>query len=323
MRQPEYLSHSALQLWDKNREEFYLKYLAETKAPRLPQSPAMCVGSSFDAYVKVALCGALGISDPQFEFETLFESQVEPHNRDWGLKVGKYVMACYVECGAYGELLSHLEKSDRTPRFESTVKEEIEGVPLLGKPDCDFTRNEFEVILDWKVRGYCSKSTTSPTKWYRLCRDAHDQKPSRNHNQPHKQFRTLTSNPTYVELGVGDHYLEDCNATFAEQLTMYGWLLGAPVGDATTVLMLDEIVAKPNGTDYPLLRVANHCARTRPEFQQRLITRYQNMWDSIYFGDIFPDMNEERCRVAELTASELHQQVGFYADVVRDTTYKG
>ena len=50
MKTPRSLSYSSMTLWEKNPEEFYLRYLAEHPAPRLPQEPPMAVGAAFDAW---------------------------------------------------------------------------------------------------------------------------------------------------------------------------------------------------------------------------------------------------------------------------------
>ena len=55
MRKPKHLSYSSLSLWYKDREEFFVRYLSDTKAPRLPQENYMSIGSAFDAYAKSAL----------------------------------------------------------------------------------------------------------------------------------------------------------------------------------------------------------------------------------------------------------------------------
>src|SRR5690606_5730332 len=87
MRIPERLSYSSFSMWEKNPEQFYLKYCAETRPPRAPQERPASVGSAFDAFVKAAFHEALFGKghDPIYEFEALFETQVEPHNRDWAL----------------------------------------------------------------------------------------------------------------------------------------------------------------------------------------------------------------------------------------------
>lgn len=110
MRQQSYLSHSALQLWDANRSEYYLKYLSDARTPREPQTQPMCVGSAFDAFVKAALHHSLFAHDKNGEFalETIFESQVESHNRDFAYPAGEYIFKCYCLSGRYAELLKML-----------------------------------------------------------------------------------------------------------------------------------------------------------------------------------------------------------------------
>jgi hypothetical protein len=42
MRKSTYLSHSSLALWAKDKEEFYIKHLAETRAENRPGSLYVC-----------------------------------------------------------------------------------------------------------------------------------------------------------------------------------------------------------------------------------------------------------------------------------------
>ena len=93
MRIPKSLSYSSMSLWYKDQDEFYIRYLADHAAPRLPQEQPAAVGSAFDAYTKSMLAHALfgKAMSAQFEFGTIFESQVEPHNRDFALDAGKRV----------------------------------------------------------------------------------------------------------------------------------------------------------------------------------------------------------------------------------------
>jgi hypothetical protein len=310
MRQPAYLSHSALCLWESDRREFYLKYLAEHRPPRIPQGSPAAAGSAFDAYVKYSLASDLGLEG---SLDELFESQVESHNRDFGRQAGPYILYWYRQCGAYDELLDLLRQSTTQPRFESTVRDVVDGIPLLGKPDLDF-KVGYPVVFDWKVRGFCSKNTTSPSKGYRLCRDANGGKPSKSHNQSHKDFRP--SGP----LKVSQTPLEETNVTFAEQLTMYGWLLG----HGQPVLMLDEIVCKPNGTPTPLLRVANHRAQVSLEFGATLLDRYRNMWYDIEAGRIFDEDNDAICESLDKAAKSLAEEGDdFFASVCRNDGYWG
>ena len=294
MRKPTYLSHSSLALWGKDREEFYIKHLAETRAPRIAQEIYMSVGGSFDAYAKSALHERLfgkGAAS-QFDFQTIFENQVEPHNRDFALDAGKYIFDCYVLTGAFDELLAMLQKSKEPPRFEFEVRGEIKGVPIVGKPDCRFIHEcGVHVILDWKVKGFCSKYGASPSKNYRLCRDGYGapHKSSRSHNKAHECYVPYD----HHGFEINKFYLEAGNDEYADQLCLYGWLLGEQIGDEEVVCCIDEIVSKYMPEGKPLLRVAHHRARVSNAHQMTVINRMTDCWDAITNGWIFRDLSRE------------------------------
>jgi hypothetical protein len=312
MRKPTYLSHSSNALYYSNSEEFYVRHLSEHRLPRSAQQDFMSIGSGFDAREKSCLHAALfgPGSDPQFEFEAIFESQVEPHNRDWCREESKYVFDCYHKSGAHDDLLELLKQSESAPRFEFTVQGHIAGVPFLGKPDCRFIhRNGFPVILDWKVRGFCSKYAQSPTKFYRLCRNGFDGATSKrsNHNQAHPLYMAYDFKGFEIHAG----YMEDGDSDYADQLAAYSWLMGEPIG-SEFVGCIDELVCKPSSTPggRPTIRVANHRARVRPEYQQDLLRRITGCWEAIESGHIFKHLtkeeNDERCRTLDQIAISLN-----------------
>ena len=191
MRTPRSLSYSSMSLWYKDQDEFYIRYLADHAAPRLPQEQPAAVGSAFDAYTKSMLAHALfgNAASAQFEFAAIFESQVEPQNRDFALTAGKRVFKAYKLCGAYDDLLKQLQQSVEPPRFEFKVDGLILGVPFTGKPDCRFVldlgQGRIPCIYDWKVRGYCSKYGASPSKGYATCLDGFVGKASRSQGKEH------------------------------------------------------------------------------------------------------------------------------------------
>lgn len=315
MRIPAYLSPSSLALWEKNAEEFYLKHCAETRAPRLPQERPASVGSAFDACAKSALHSALfgPGADPAYSYEALFETQVEPQNRDWAKPEGEYVFDCYKSLGAYDELLRLLQQADEPPRFEFSVEAVLGGVPFLGKPDCRFVIQGVHVVHDWKVNGFCSKTATSPTKGYKLCRPD---------DKAHKKFVPLNRGPLVIDTG----YLEDCSESWADQLTMYGWALGEKIGDQEVVLSIHQIAAKPIPNQRPSLRVAEFMARVRDSYQELLLKRLQRAWKHISTGHILASLSVEdcaaRCALLDKEAGSLHLEEGFMADVVR-AKYRG
>ncbi len=327
-RRPKTLSYSAWSTFEVNREEYFMQYLADVRAPRFPQENYAAVGSAFDAFVKFALHAALfgAGSDPNYEFGKLFEDQVEPQNWDFGLRAGKHVFQAYKQTGAYGELLNLLKKAVEPPRFESKIESKIgSGVPFLGKPDLRFILKNgdhppLRVILDWKVKGYCSVHGASPSKGYALCRDGYDAiaigegktkkdplgKQSKSHNSEHDKYLAYDHRGLTINAG----FMENCNPDYANQVSTYGWMLGETPGDENTVVWIDEIVAKYMGEGkQPLLRVANHRARVSRDHQLNLLSKIEKCWDAITSGHIFTDMSREdsdsRCEVLEATAASL------------------
>ena len=328
MRVPKQLSHSSVSLYHKDPEEFYLRYLCPHRAPHTPQQNYMAIGSAFDAYAKSALHEALfgqGASD-QFQFTAIFEEQVEPQNRDWALVEGKFVFDAYVTSGAYDDLLALLKQSKTQPRFEFTVKGEIQGdefiVPFQGKPDCYFThRLGFPVMLDWKVRGYCSAYAQSPSKFYQLVRDGWTStttKPSRGASKPHKLYLPYDYHGMQIHAG----WLEQGSSDYADQLSAYTWLMGQRIGDVF-LGCIDEIVCKPN-KPRPLMRIAQHRARVSASHQIDLLSRIEACWRACTTGHVFTylsqEENDERMASLDRTALGLLQNdehASFFNEITR------
>jgi hypothetical protein len=313
MRIPKSLSYSSLSLWERDKDEFYVKYLSDHAAPRLPQKPPMAVGSAFDAEVKAALHADLfgAGSDPQFEFRTIFESQVEPQCRDFALTAGKVVFEAYKVAGAYDDLLQLLQKSIEPPRFEFNVTGTVGGAPFSGKPDCRFVldlgQGRIHCIWDWKVHGYCSKYAVSPSKGYMTCLDGFKAaKPSRSHGKEHAMFLAMD----FRGLTINSGYMEFCNSEYADQLCLYGWLLGEKIGDENVVCGIEELCAKFMGENAPpTLRYARHRGRVKADYQQQLETRVKTCWDALTGGHVFTDLTLEdskaRCEVLDEMAVGL------------------
>lgn len=296
----------------------------------MPQEQPAATGSAFDACAKAALHEALygkGV-DPQYEYDALFEQQVEPHNRDWAKSEGEYVFQCYKDSGAYDDLLAMLLKARGKPRFEFTIEAILNGVPFLGKPDLQFvTEGGVEVVHDWKVNGYCSKSATSPTKGYMLCRDGYkSRKQSKSHETAHKQYVPID----FMGLTIDQGYMEDISTDWANQLSMYGWALGQKIGDQNVVLQIHQIVAKPIPEQRPQLRVAEFRCRVRDSYQHHLAKRLKIAWDYISSGYVMRHLsreeNDQRCAMLENESVGLQgdgsTRDNFFAECVRPP-YRG
>lgn len=311
MRQPKALSYSAFTLYESDAQEYYLKYLAETRPSRLPQTPPMAVGSAFDAEVKAKMHSAIfgPGTDPQYEFDALYVSQVEEHNRDFARGPGRICLDQYIYSGAYDDLLKMVQKSVEPPKFESTVETPLpNGVPWTGKPDLRFVLQvegfeRVNFIHDWKVKQYCSKTAASPSKGYALVRDGYDPvarkanatkawpegKHTDSHMCEHKNYLAALHRGVTVNAGMMEH----CNDEYAAQVSTYAWQLGETPGDEGFVISIDEICCKP-AQPFPLIRVAQHRGRVGRDFQLDLIKRIGKAWEAISSGHVFQDMTREQ-----------------------------
>lgn len=257
---PKYISPSAVKVYERDKEEFYLRYIAKNRPPRPQQTQPMSIGSSFDAYVKTYLMERLGHKQ---SFEDLFEAQVEPHNRDWAREHGKYVFDFYKSQGGCTRLLGILENAIEI-NFESKVQGEVNGIPILGIPDlCFITKEGIPFIHDWKVNGYCSKSNTSPNKGYILMNPG---------GKIHKDA------DIFYEYGIAMSctYMEELSRDWAIQEAMYLWVLGNKPG-TQMFASIDQIVNKggPNGD----LRLAHFISEIGTKFQRELIGLIGEIWE--------------------------------------------
>lgn len=295
MRIPKYLSPTSVKLFYQDVELFYQRYLSDVRRERDPQTLPMSIGSAFDAYVKsyiyTRLFGKATAKNDGYELRDLFEAQVEKHNWDWAWKHGERVFNAYKEVGCLNDLLLDMNTAIGPPRFEFAIEGEIEGVPLLGKPDIFFINEEgARVIYDWKVNGYCSKALKSPARGYVKLREL-----GKSGVKQHKDCHLTKIKGIMVNVS---HFLEDVNEDWAAQLAIYSWLLGEPIGSEDMVTGIDQICGPETR-----LRFATHRLRVSPGYQDALFTNVQHVWDVILSGHIFKDLSEEdsaaRCQMLD------------------------
>lgn len=298
MRQIQYLSPSSISIYNRSKEEFYITYLADVKAPRLPQNVFMAIGSAFDAYVKSFLHQHLfgKDNDPKFALLTLFEAQVEIQNRDKAFEHGKYCFEQYKKSGALADLMLELEASKSRPMFEFEVRGDIGGVILLGKPDLFFiNRHDNKMLLDFKVNNFYGKSVISPMRGYIKYRP---------YGGAHKDCYIAAHNGTMINMS---QYLDETRKEWAEQLSIYGWLLGCEVGEQF-IVAIDQIIGLPAG-DLPEIRVAEHRLRIRKEFQEAFHLSVKRIWEIVHSDHYYREMSKEesqaRCQQLETRANTL------------------
>jgi hypothetical protein len=299
MRKPKYLSYSSLTKYEEEPDEWCIRYVVDNRPPREPQWQPAGVGSAFDARVKAVMYeysyGA-NYKPEQFSYEALFEKQVEQHNRDFCGPAGDYVFACYELSGFLDRLKALADRAVEPPQYEFRIEREVGGVPLLGLPDGHFIlpiedsqRETLDVIADFKVNGFCSRSSVSPNQGYILCMDGYSaDKQSRSHGTTHAKAEVKD----YKGIQIGG-WMEDFSEQWANQLSGYGWCLGAEVGDENVVTLIHQCVAKPMKVGRPLLRFAEFAGPVRKPYQDFLLQRYQKCWNAIETGHIFQDLTRD------------------------------
>lgn len=299
MRTLSYLSPTSLSIYNDDKVKFYLLYLADTKTPRDQQTEPMAIGSAFDAYVKSFLHERLFGKDPKFDLRTLFETQVETHNRTKAWDAGKYVFDTYKASGALTDLMVELDASVTTPRFEfdlmGIVGHQLGDVPFLGKPDLFYTNKEgARVIHDWKVNGFYSRNGASPVQGYTKLRTIGQPYKAHKNAMP-MRWKGLTLNMAQT--------LDMVKVDWAQQLAIYMWLCGEDVGTEDCAGSIDQIVCTPGSKVFPDLRFAEHRSKISKSFQLDVFNKARDAWMCITSGHYFTDMtleeSKKRCQMLD------------------------
>lgn len=299
-----YLSPSSIQLFKQDIEQFYIRYAS--KRPRDPQTDAMAVGSAFDAFIKAEL--------GDIDFETVFKSQVEEQwhteARTWGEGVFNMyrdtgaledLKADFLTCGGHdvcleveGDITRLVGREglweldgvgvpyvDGLSDTRKTLAE-TETVPLRGKPDIVFSGANGHGILDWKVNGYHSKWGASPKTGYLRIRGG------RHHGEHHKNVIPVK----WGDIIIGGE-LQHVDLGWAQQLAIYGWLSGFPVGEEFLVCIDQLIYRKGNG------RVAEFRCVIGGAWQLGFFNEICKIWEIVNSDHVFRDMSKEESQGRE------------------------
>ena len=310
MRKPKALSPSALARWEDRREEFYKIYCSEVRTDREPQVNYMAVGSAFDAFVKSAIhCAVFGDAQNKgsdFEFQTLFEKQVEPHIRDDVLERATFLWDGYQKTGAYSNLLASIMQSDFAPEMEFKVYSKINGVPIMGYPDLRYVTKELvHVITDWKVNGAYSAHGVSPVQGYKVARSI---KKDQIKEETHKKYVPKT----FRDVEVNANCLSDFSPDWATQLTMYAWCLGEPAGSEDYVIRMEQLACR-RGKSGLNVKYATHMSQITGRFQMDVMRRLVECWACIEREHIFTDLTlEESKEHCELVDNRLRTPLGLH-----------
>jgi len=298
--------------WEDDKREFYMKYLSETRPPRIKQTQPMSIGSSFDAHVKSFLHKEfLGLNDPRFNFENIFTAQVEEHNRAWARAEGEYAFQCYKISGALADLMLDLKSVSGSVKMEFEIRGDVAGVPMLGKPDLFYvTKDMARVSLDWKVNGYCSKYSISPAPGYIVVRDGwNDRKRSSSHFTMHKDALLVKHNGVMVN---GALTMEHVDPKWATQLAVYSWIMGEEIG-SDFIVAIDQLACAPRENNRPAIRVARHRTLISKSWQLELRDRICRCWEIVNSDWIFRDVEKqqsiEQCFMLDEVGKSMRKQV--------------
>lgn len=269
----DFLSPTSIKLFKEDRELFYSRYFLH--GVREPQTLQMAIGSSFDAYVKNYLYHCYHPANPTYDLVNLFEKQVEPQNREKAWVIGERIFNEYIRAGCLADLVVEMDNAVGPPRFEFEIKAEVNGVPLLGRPDVFFISEKgARVIYDWKVNGVVTtdgevpSKTTSPMKGYIGLQTETN---GYYYKSIHKNCRLRLSRGILINEAM---FLENSNEDWARQLAIYSWLLGEEVGSEEVVFGIDQIVGGK-------LRFATHRLLISPDYQFNLIQEIEEIWECI------------------------------------------
>lgn len=316
------LSYTNFSSWESDPMEWYLKY--QVGAPRLPQTEPMSIGSAFDAYIKNYLYKEIfGSVSAEYELEAIFEAQVEEHNRNFAWPAGKYVFDEYVKAGRAAYLLSLMSQSDTAPVFERRLERGVEllgtKIEMVGYPDLRFvSKSGIPVIVDWKVNGFCSKSSITPEQGYCNCVDGSGWTGRASKTQHPKAVIGYVDGIAYSR----GPFMQK----WKDQLTMYHWMLGGTV-TGNSLLMIEQVAGGAQSDvrcsasgPRPPLRFANHSTLIGASYQETLAKRIMHMWVSVESGYVFRSLTREENdkKVAKLKlAYGTNDESGLFSALTR------
>lgn len=297
-RMPKGLSPSALSRWENRRLEFYERYISPVRTPRLPQVNYMAVGSAFDAFVKSEIhsmvFGETMTKGSQFDFQKIFESQVEEHLRDEVYEKASFLFGQYKKTGAFGNLIHEILKSEYAPEMEFEVETIVNGVPIFGFPDLRYvTRELVHVVTDFKVNGSFSQHGVSPTQGFQRALSL--KKDGTVKTEVHKKYRPKQ----FKDIEISENCLSDFSEDWATQIAMYAWCLGEEVGKEDYVVRMEQVACRPNNK----VKIASHVSQISSRYHLEVMRRLVEAWGFIEKGHIFTDLtfeeNLEQCEIID------------------------
>ncbi len=297
MRKLKHISPSSLSMFYRIREDIYKAYHSDTYVPRDPGTKPMLLGSSFDAFVKNELVRCLRggkhvkFGEP-FHLETLFNAQVEKGEyKTWAWETGGGLFLKYKDSGAFDQLLIDMEGANDV-QFEHKVFGDLTlpsgtKVTIKGFVDLCYKKPDGTlVVVDWKCNNHCAKNKQSPKPHYVIRRPKNTAHPKGS-----------------------DVCFSKIDKKWAEQLCIYTWMLGTPIGESSPI-QIEQLLGVPVlGIPGGDCEIVTYRSNVGEAFQYEIVNKIQKMHDIIDSGHIFDKLDKEgsdkRCAHMERLCQSL------------------
>jgi hypothetical protein len=270
---PSYLSPSSLRKILKEPCSFYLERLMKDPEWKDEQSVPAAVGSAFDYFCKVSIAKHLGHMeklrvtllnslrpDDKAKYagksvnDILWQLAVKPEHKTIAAGAGKMAFDAYQPALSLDEYVEIEVHGKITLDFNGVL------IPVMGKSDATISLgNGAYYPKDWKVTGYGSSIQCNPY-YFKLWEGPIDY-------GAHKEYKA----------GIP---MSRINQEWNDQLAVYGWLLGHPVGEPFFGF-IDQLTFKSN----PLrVIVTQYKGLITKESQMPLLEKYAKAWQSLKSG---------------------------------------
>lgn len=285
-RQMSYISPSTFLTWRKCQYKIYLSKQSGFTYEQQPQSIYAQVGTAFDAFIKEKIARTRNIRSPILNLDRMLKGCTQ-EAIDVGIRLAKQFILCKT---LFEPLINAPEIY-----IEQEVHRIVGGVPLLGRIDLIVNG----VPLDFKVRGYKSKNTVSPTSgyigkyvWY---------------GEPHNQW--VNREPNLIP-----GQLEFSNEDWAVQCYIYCCI----VCHLPAVGWIYELCIQPDES----LIIVEHNNELSENFMNRIRKELEEMWDKLtdhfYFSHIQEPIPSVRICEAYKTLCDVAHLCKFYKETLGD-----
>ena len=267
-----YISPSALATWGDCQYKFWLQYLSNYPWIKPEPSLAGTIGNVFDCYVKADIAMNRSMNRIDLKLDNMLaklKKDVGPEIFEEAHRIGSVVAGQYLHNNMHQEILDAKDII-----LDREIWSLVNSIPILGIPDCVVDG----VVMDWKTRGFISKTLPSPTKGYRG-RWGHDNVPKGVKDWPEGTC------------------LEEANIGWARQMLFYNWMLKSSVDSwnpTTLRYKIHEIIKTKDGWD-----LCVHSGVLSMFFEAKVLLELTELWESINSLDaeiMDPAPNNWRCK---------------------------